>query len=50
MSASIEHDGTWAFGQATLAEYGMDKGSVANRELVGTLEARVSGNILNEKM
>jgi hypothetical protein len=26
---------TWTFAQATLAEYGMDEGSVTNRELVG---------------
>ena len=26
---------TWTFGQATLAEYGMGKGSVADGELVG---------------
>jgi hypothetical protein len=40
------HVHTWAFAQATLAEYGMDKGSVANGELVGTWK-RVSGDILN---
>ena len=39
------HVRTRAFAQATLAEYGMDKGRVANGELVGTWK-RVSGEIL----
>jgi hypothetical protein len=35
---------TWTFAQTTLAEYGMDKGSIANGELVGAWK-RVSGQI-----